>query len=175
MLAQLLEFYKLLNENEDKFNNRGITPIAFMDIYRSQPLEPELYEYFPLPAIFIDYTMQGQGVKSPRLVTMTIHVVTDEMPDASNIATQRLDGIKRFLYNLTLQEILENSMLGNTSRLKFLTETLLDAPVVNYHMQTYEFEAYLCDMIGENPDVIIGEFEKIGIFGSLYKSLANFL
>ncbi|MDL2314780.1 hypothetical protein LJC16_00795 [Bacteroidales bacterium OttesenSCG-928-C19] len=142
-----------------------------MDVYRSQPLEPELYEYFDLPALFIDYSMQGQGVDNPRLVNMPIHIITDELPDASNISEQKLEGVKRFLYNLTIQEILENARLGKTKRLKFINESMIDAPVINYHMQTYEFEAYLIDMIGENPEYILGEFERLNIFGSLVNNL----
>ena len=102
---------------------------------------------------------------------MPIHIVTDELPDASNISEQKLEGAKRFLYNLTIQEILENKRLGQTTRLKFIAELMVDAPVINYHMQTYEFEASLMDMIGEKPEQIIGEFERLKIFGSLVNNL----
>jgi hypothetical protein len=167
MLQPLLSLYNLLDASREKFAGRQLEPVAFVDIYRSQPLEPELYEYFPLPALFVDYTMQGQGYNAPRLVTMTLHIVTDAMPDTSSISAQRMDGVKRFLYNMTIQELLENARLGNTGRLRFITEALIDAPVVNYHVQTYEFEAYLKDIVGENPEQIVGEFERLRIFGSL--------
>lgn len=167
MLQPLLALYSLLEGNRQKFVDRQLEPVAFIDIYRSQPLEPELYEYFPLPALFVDFTMQGQGYNKPRLVNMTLHIVTDAMPDASNISAQRLDGVKRFLYNLTMQELLDNARLGNTGHLRFVSESLIDAPVANYHAQAYEFECYLTEAIGENPKKIIGEFERLGIFGSL--------
>lgn len=169
MLQPLLNLYELFDNSKDKFTARGLEGKFFIDIYRSQPLEPELYEYFPLPATFVDYKMQGQGKNKPRLITLTLHIITDEMPDASNISSQVLDGVKRFLYLLTIQEILEGCMLGNSSQLKFITEDVIDVPVVNYHTQTYEFEIALIDLIGDNPEQILGEFERLNIYGSLLK------
>lgn len=170
MLVQLLELYNAFEANKSKFTNRGLSGSFFLDVYRGQPLEPELYEYFSLPAIFIDYSMQGQGQNQPRLVTMTAHIVTDEMPDASNISEQKTAGLNRFLYNLTIQEILEGCKLGSTSALKFQDEQMIDAEVNNYHTQSWQFEAYLSDMIG-NPTEILGIFETLNIFGTLTNKL----
>lgn len=170
MLQPLLALYNKIEASRQKFVDAGLIPFAFFDIYRSQPLQPQLYEYFPLPAIFVDYAMQGQGINQPRTVTMTLHVVTDEMPDTSNIASQKNEGLKRFMYNLLIQEILENSKLGATKALKFLTEDTIDVPVINYHSQSYEFEAYIADMMGDVNEVL-GQFESLNIFGSLRKNL----
>ncbi len=169
MLQPLLELYNKIEGASNKFTEVNLPPFAFFDIYRSQPLQPELYEYFPLPAIFVDYTMRGQGVNQPRIVTMTLHIVTDEMPDASNISEQKNEGVKRFMYNLLLQEILDGSKLGKTTALSFVNEEVIDAPVINYHTQSYEFEAYVLDMIG-NIDEVIGQFDSLNIFGSIHKN-----
>lgn len=171
MLAQLLELYKTFEANKQKFIDRGLSGVFFLDVYRGQPLEPELYEYFSLPAIFIDYTMQGQGSGNPRLVTMTMHIVTDEMPDASNISEQKTAGLNRFLYNLTIQQILEGYRLDSTSPLKFQDEQMIDTEVNNYHTQSWQFEAYLTDMIGDDPTAILGMFETLNIYGSLTSKL----
>ncbi len=167
MLVQLLELYKLIDVNKQLFIDAGLNENFFIDVYRSQPYEPELYEYFSLPAIFVDYSMLGQGKNKPRKVTLTLHVVTDEMPDASNISLQKDEGLKRFLYHIYLQKILEGNKLGRTTQLQFMSENPIDAPVVNYHAQSYEFDAYIDDMIGDNPAQIIGQFERLNIYGSL--------
>ena len=167
MIKQLLELYKVIEKNKSKFEEKGLKSNFFMDVYRSQPYEPELYEYFSLPAIFVDYTMQGQGKGRPRLITMPLHVITDEMPDASNISLQKDEGLKRFLYHLVLQEILEGCKLGRTSPLAFQTENIIDESGVNYHTQVYEFDAYLQDMLIDTPEQIYGEFERLNIFGTL--------
>ena len=167
MLVQLLSLYETIAATEQKFIDAGLAGKFFIDVYRSQPFEPELYEYFSLPAIFVDYTITGNGKKKPRTVDITLHVVTDEMPDASNISAQKTDGLKRFLYNIMLQDILEGTALSATSPLEFVNEMPIDEPVINYHTQSYRFDAYLKDMIGDNPAKIIGQFEKLNILGSL--------
>lgn len=169
MLQPLLQLYNRLADNSAEFTNAGLEPIAFIDIYRQQPLQPELFEYFPLPAIFVDYTMKGTGINQARSVTMTLHIVTDELPDASNISSQKADGVKRFMYNLLIQKILEGHKLGATTKLKFSSEDVVDIPVANYHPQSYEFDAYLADMMG-NATEVLGQFETLNIFGSLLQT-----
>jgi len=69
-----------------------------------------------------------------------------------------------------LQSVLEGITLNKTSRLRFISENVIDENVVNYHTQTYEFEVHLDDMLGETERVF-GEFEKLNIYGNLVKSL----
>jgi hypothetical protein len=166
MLKQLLSLYKTIEQNKNQFVDFGLSGDFFIDIYRSQPHDPELYEYFSLPAIFVDYAMTGQGKNQPRIITMTLHIVTDEMPDASNISEQKEAGLKRFTYCLLLQSILEGCRLGKSTPLRFVSENITDEQVVNYHSQTYEFEAYLADMMTDIQK-IIGEFERLNIYGDL--------
>lgn len=134
-------------------------------------LEPELYEYFPLPAMFVDYQLTGQGKNKPRLVTMTLHTVTDEMPDASNISMQRDSGLNRFLYHVIIQKLLEGNPLGRSTGLKFISENIIDAPVVNYHTQIYEFEAYLDDLAGTPEEIEYGMIELLKLQGKLLSKL----
>ncbi|MCL2328454.1 MAG: hypothetical protein FWC39_08065 [Bacteroidetes bacterium] len=172
MVKQFLAFYKQIEKNKAQFEKYKLSGDFFIDVYRTQPFQPEMYEYFSLPAIFIDYTMSGQGKNNPRIVTMTIHIVVDELPDASNISEQKEVGLQRFNYCLLLQHILEGCMLDKTSQLKFISENIIDEQVVNYHTQTYEFEVYLKDMLGDF-ERIYGEFERLNIFGSLVKNYKN--
>jgi hypothetical protein len=166
MLKQLLSLYEKIEENKGIFEEYGLNGDFFIDVYRSQPFQPGLYEYFSLPALFVDYQMTGQGKNNPRLTTMTIHIVTDELPDASNISEQKETGLQRFNYCLLLQSILEGCKLDKTTQLKFVSENTIDEPVVNYHSQIYEFEAYLEDMLGDVKR-ILGEFERLNIYGNL--------
>lgn len=167
MIQQLLALYNTIDAKKIKFSDYNLDNNFFIDVYRSQPLEPELYEYFSLPAIFVDYTMKGQGINKPRLITLNLHIITDEMPDASNISEQKEAGMQRFTYLLLLQSILEGTSLGNTTPLQFISEDIIDAPVINYHTQTYEFQTHLANIIPEYPEQIYGEFERLNIYGSL--------
>ena len=172
MFKQLLALYEVIEKNKSEFEAFGLKGDFFIDVYRTQPFNPELYEYFSLPAIFVDYRMTGQGRNQPRLVTLTLHIVVDELPDASNIAEQTEAGLQRFNYCLLLQSILEGTTLNKTTRLKFISEDIIDERVVNYHTQTYEFEVHLQDMLGD-VERIFGEFERLNIFGNLVKSFRN--
>lgn len=171
MIQPLLKMYQVFEENKAKFEKYNLLSTFFIDVYRSQPLEPQLYEYFPLPAIFVDYDIQGQGKNKPRLVTMTLHIVTDEMPDASNISLQQDTGLKRFLYHYIIQEILEGNRLGNTTALKFISENIVDAPVINYHNQVYQFECNLEDLAGTPEEIEYGMIELLKIQGGLVNHL----
>lgn len=167
MIQPLLKMYKLFEENKEKFKKYDLSSDFFIDVYRSQPLDPENYEYFSLPAIFVDYDIQGQGKGKARLVTMTLHIITDELPDASNISLQQDTGLKRFLYHYIIQDLLESNRLGNTSALKFISENIVDAPVINYHNQVYQFEAYLEDLAGTPEEIEYGMIEFIKLKGRL--------
>lgn len=165
----LFQQYNLLLDDPD-----GTTHNFYMDVYRSQPLEPELYEYFSLPAIFVDYTIQGQGTGNARLVTLTLHIILDDMPNTNNFSEQREQGFNRCVYSALLQKILEDARLTKHSgKLSFVSEEIVDEPVINYHIQTYQIEVYLDDMIGEPAEPIIGEFETVNISGKLVKQLNN--
>lgn len=171
MILPLLNLYQRFEESKALFEQHGLSSDWFIDVYRSQPLEPELYEYFPMPAMFVDYQLTGQGKNKPRLVTMTLHTVTDEMPDASNISMQRDTGLKRFLYHVLIQKILEGKPLGRSTGLKFISEGIIDAPVVNYHTQIYEFEAYLDDLAGTPEEIEYGMIELLKLQGKLLQKL----
>lgn len=173
MILPLLNLYKKFEENKAMFEKHSLISDWFIDVYRSQPLEPELYEYFPLPAMFVDYQLTGQGKNKPRLVTMTLHTVTDEMPDASNISMQRDSGLNRFLYHVIIQKMLEGKPLGKTTPLKFISENIIDAPVVNYHTQIYEFEAWLDDLAGTPEEIEYGMIELLKLQGKLLSKLQS--
>ena len=169
MLQPLLELYKLLESKKQVFIDAGLAPFEYLDVYRGQPLQPQLYEYFPLPAIFIGFSMTGNGIRQKRTVTMELHLITDTMPDTSNISEQKDTGVKRFMYYLLVQQILEDSTLGKTTKLVFGNEEPIEIPVINYHTQTYSFDAFLSDMMG-NIEETLGQFEALNIFGNI-KSL----
>jgi hypothetical protein len=166
MLKPLLNLYNKIAESEQLFTDKGLNGKFYMDVYRGQVEEPEDFEYYPLPAIFVDYSKQGQGKKQPRLITLNLHIVTDAMPSVSNVSEELTKGTDRFIYHLLIQKILEGERLGNTTPLVFLSEIPVTAAVVNYHMQNWQFEAYL-DTLMEDMEITTGEFERLCIFGQL--------
>lgn len=161
MKAQVKALYELFEKNKDIFLDRGLPSEFFIDIFRGQIHDSQLFDFYPLPAIFIEYSMTGEGKKNPRTVNMILHIALDNSIDTDNINGALDEGLINYLTCLTIQELLEDSKLGQTSRLKFINESPVDAEVLNYHLQTYEFTAYVQDMIGNYPEKITGTIEEI--------------
>ena len=84
---------------------------------------------------------------------------------------QRDSGLKRFLYHVIIQKMLEGKPLGKTTPLKFISVNIIDAPVVNYHTQIYEFEAWLDDLAGTPEEIEYGMIELLKLQGKLLSQL----
>jgi hypothetical protein len=166
MLVPILELYRIIEAEKDKFEAQYLNGNFFIDLYRGQPVDPEIHEYYSLPALFVDYKNTGQGKDKPRLIQMTLHVVLDENYDASNVSPNNILGMNRFVYMGVLQEILEGKKLGTSAPLKFISETMTDNPVADYHVMVFEFEMYAKDMV-EIPVFEFGEFERLNLTGIL--------
>ena len=166
MKIPFLNLYTVIESEKQKFEDQGLNGDFFMDIYRGQPEDPEQHEYFTLPAIFIDYTNTGQGKDRPRLIQITLHLLTDEENDMSNVAPNKVAGMNRFVYCGLLQEILEGRKLVTSSPLKFVSEVPIDNPVADYHSLIFEFESFAKDLIS-NPVFETGEFDKPQIDGMI--------
>jgi hypothetical protein len=166
MILPILELYQILEQNKDKFESENLLGNFFIDLFRNQPLDPELHEYYSLPAIFIDYNITGQGKDKPRAIELTLHIVLEESFDASNVSENYTLGLNRFVYMGILQEILEGKKLANGSPLRFINETMIDSPVCDYHKMVFAFETYAPELIRSNT-LELGEFEQLNFTGKL--------
>lgn len=167
MKLQLLALYQLIEDSANSFIENGLMPIAFIDTYRTQVLEPEKYEAYPVPAIFVDYKITGKGIKKPRLVSLYLHIITDDnIVNGSSISPDKNKGLNHYLYCSLIQQIIEAKTLSGSGKIKFIQEGIVDSPVVNYHTQEYEFECYLESMI-KIEEKIEGYFETFTQEGAL--------
>jgi hypothetical protein len=166
MIIPILELYKVVELEKSKFETNNLNGNFFIDLFRNQPTDPEIHEYYSLPALFVNYTNTGQGKDKPRLIQMTLHLVLDDDEACSNIAPNKVLGMNRFVYVGLLQEILEGKKLGTSSPLKFVSEAMVDNPVADYHVLVFEFESYAPDLI-TIPIYEFGEFETLDFRGKL--------
>lgn len=166
MKVPFLNLYAVIESEKQKFEDHGLNADFFMDKYRGQPEDPQQYEFFSFPAIFIDYTNTGQGKDKPRLIQITLHLLTDEENDMSNISPYKENGMNSFLYCSILQEILEGRKLVGNSALRFVSEVPIDNSVVDRHSLIFEFESFAKDLIG-NPVFETGQFDKPNVGGQL--------
>lgn len=173
MIHQLQEIQNILQQNAHLFTSASLPTQWHVEAYRSQPHEAEAYEYFSLPAIFVDYQMTGQGKNKPRIITITLHILTDTMA-SEHFSTQW--GEKRFHTLGILQHIFEGATLGNTTPLRFISETPIDAEIIHYHTQTYEFEAHLCDLftsLSHPAQYQVGYFDTVTLQAELHQPFAS--
>ena len=126
------------------FTDEGMKPIAFIDRFRGQPLNPELFEYYPLPAIFIQRKIKWKREGSLYNCTamLSFNVVTDPTWDVSSIAPNQNDGLNYFNFLDKVREVLDNFDSPYTSTMERVEDDDVDAEVVFYDVLTYQCEYY---------------------------------
>lgn len=126
------------------FTDAGMKPIAFIDRFRGQPLNPEAFEYYPLPAIFIQRKIKWkrEGRLYNGTVLLSFHIVTDPTWDMSNISAHQDDGLNYFTFLDKVREVLDNFKTPYTSTMDRSEDDDVDAEVVFYDVLTYQCEYY---------------------------------
>lgn len=54
-----------------------------------------------------------------------------------------------------------------------MSENIVDAPIVNYHNQVYQFEAYLEDLAGTPEEIEFGMIELLKLQGKLVNQIRS--
>lgn len=121
----------------DLFAENDLPNIKYIDLYRGQPKSPGRFEYFDLPALFIDYSINW----SVREITLEVHAVTDQNHSTSNISPNRLKGLDIIRYIEIIKDLLIDLETSVTSKLALQSEQPLEADVVNYHIVSFSCRA----------------------------------
>lgn len=171
MIHLFLKIYAAFEAKKQVFIDAGLEPIRHIDKYRGQPLNPAQFEYYDIPALFIDWrlTWEKVGKSYDGKLVLDFHLITDATWDTSNISTNHTDGLRNIVYHALVRSILDNLESENTSKLVRLDENPVDSGVINYELLRYECN-YSDPMLStdEYVDVLI---EAIKIQGNLVKKL----
>jgi hypothetical protein len=167
MIELFTKIYETFAEKAQTFTTLGLKPIEFIDRYRGQPLNPEQFEYYPLPAVFIDWKIKWEkaGQVYNGNVELDFHLVVDPTWDTSNVSTNYLEGLKFILYETAVRSVLDNLSCEVTSKLKRIDENPVDTGVVNYHVMRYECTYFDPGIIG--TQYIEAIIEKLKLAGYL--------
>ena len=132
------------DNNAALFTDEGMKPIAFIDRFRGQPLNPERFEYYPLPAIFIQRKIKWkrEGNLYNGTALLSFHIVTEPTWDMSSIAPNQDDVLNYFTFLDKVREVLDNFDTPYTSTMVRTEDDDVDAEVVFYDVLTYECEYY---------------------------------
>lgn len=171
MITLFLKIYEAFEASKELFIEAGLPPIKFIDKYRGQPLNPAQFEFYELPAIFIDYKVKWEkvGRAYDGTVGLEFHIVTDATWDTSNISTNNVEGLKNSVNHALIRSVLDDLESENTTKLQRSEEYPVDSGVVVYNKMEYKC-VYSDPMLTgrEYVDVLI---EAIKV----YKNLVNFL
>ncbi|MCT4640398.1 MAG: hypothetical protein N4A72_22060 [Bacteroidales bacterium] len=123
-----------LDENKAFFIKKGCTPIQHIDLYRGQPIAPDRFEIFNLPALFLEYAIDWQR----EVLTLSVHVLVDPVADSSSISPNRLQAMEIFSLYKLIKHFLNDLSSENTGKLKLTSERPVESDIINY--QILEFE-----------------------------------
>ncbi len=126
-------YLKILDTVETKQNlfiSNNVPPIKYIDLYRGQPLAPQLFELYDVPALFLEYSINWET----NILNLSVHVMTDQTHSTSSISPNKLSGLEIMtLYNV-VKEVLKGLSSEHTGKLKLVSERPAEADVVNYQI-----------------------------------------
>lgn len=146
-----LKIYQVFDENQSLFTEAGLEPIRHIDKYRGQTQNPEQFELYDIPAMFIDYRISWQrdGRVYNGILELDFHIVTDATWPTSNLSTNKNEGLKAIQYIQLARELLDNLSSENTGKMLRLSEQPMDADVVSYHVLRYTCNYYDTTITGK--------------------------
>jgi hypothetical protein len=166
-----LSVYDAFDAAKPAFTALGMKPILHIDKYRGQPVDPTQFEYFDLPALFIDWNMKWEsaGKKYMGTVNLEFHLLTDATWSTANVSTNRDAGLKSVLYLSLVRNVLDRVRSDNTGPLTRAEDTPIETEVTNYHLLKYTAPYY--DPVSTNPDYIYILIEQLKLSGYLKDTL----
>lgn len=117
-------------EREDLFVSKNIPTIRYIDLYRGQPLAPERFELYDVPALFLEYNINWEQ----NVLTLSVHVVTDQTFSTASISPNKLTGLEIFTIYEVVKHLLKDLSSTSTGKLKLTGERPAEADVVNYQI-----------------------------------------
>ncbi len=140
------------------FIDKGLPAVKYIDFYRGQPTSPERFEFYDLPAVFIQYRT------NKNYISLDIHVLTDPNHDTNNKSPFIMSGLDIIRYYETIKDLLVNLESDNASKLHWVADEPLDADVINYHIITFEcyYETIVYSNYPEQSDPDNTELDMTG-------------
>lgn len=140
------KIYNLFNNptNQQMFIDKGFEPICTIDKFRGQTTNPEQFEYFPTPALFISskttWSLQGKTYEGK--INIDFHLVQEQPSDTSNFSTNFAEGLKQLHYFNLVQQFLDGLETTETSKLIRTANTDIDTGAFCYSLLSYTCTTY---------------------------------
>ncbi len=146
--------YQLFKDNEQNFTDAGLQPVRTVDRYRGQTTDPEKFEYYPTPAVFINLktTWKRQGQHYVGNVSADFHLITDEPFHTAMLFTGHEQALQQAFFYKSIQVLLDDFETENTTKLTRVDDTDIDTGVVCYNILSYTCEVY--EAVGQESDTV---------------------
>lgn len=155
------------SENKQKFLDKSISPVQYIDLYAGQEQFEENFELFAQPAVLVDWDVDYQP--QPPIARVTFYCCYEQLRDTSNISLNRDLGLKFLDYVAIIDEIAGTIESEETGKLEIISEGFhkMDS-IVDIYLLTYE-----CSFKGrKNPldKYQTGDYETLNFQGKLVHS-----
>jgi hypothetical protein len=171
MEAIYTKVYEVFNNaaNQQTLINMGFEPIKTIDKFRGQTTNPEAFEVYELPALFISCRTKWkqEGKRQIGDVAIDFHLVQDLPMEAGSIYTSYQEGLKQLHYFKAVQQFLDGLQTTETTKLQRLEDSDIDTGVVCYTLLSYTCQTY--EAIGTTNSILVDDVE-VEIIG---KGLVN--
>lgn len=140
------KIYDVVEANNGLFIAAGLEPIRTMDLWRGQLLNPIQFEYFPTPALFLNYRVRWEKVGGKKYTgygTLEAHYAIDNpFTQTASFITNNEEGLKQVFSTNIVRALLDDLESANTKKLTRGDERPVDTGVICYHILEYSFEYY---------------------------------
>lgn len=164
--------YQVFTDNQNLFISNDLEPVRTIDLFRGQTTNPESFEYFETPAIFIAWRVdyeQNSRKQYQGVANIDFHIVLDQPQDTGNIFTGFEEGLKKSFFHKYVHLLLDNMESEVTSKLMRVSDRPIDTGV-----NAYTIISYKClyeDDISQNKFTEVGDANALITHGNLKKEL----
>jgi len=144
METLITKVYEVFNANQQLFIDAGLQPVRTIDKFRGQTTQPEKFELYEIPAIFISWQIkwQKEGKRYVGNATVDFHIVNDEPSETASIFTDYDEALKDVFFYKSVQKVLDDLEAEGVNKLQRQSETPVDTGVVCYNILTYSTTIY---------------------------------
>ncbi|ROH98296.1 hypothetical protein EGI16_21705 [Chryseobacterium sp. G0240] len=167
MKAFYSELIKTFEKEEikDEYTSKGVLYPQFIDLYGGQDFEPESFDIYPQPAIFVSWSIDHR--QKPALVTITFRLCFEQYRDTSNLGRNTEEALKFIDYKEITDDILRKFESPDTGKLTPATEELNIEPVISDQY----ILVYNCSYKNNITPESRGEYNEVNIKSDLFTKM----
>lgn len=157
------------DETKDKYRSKGIMPPQYIDLYAGQDKDPQYFEFFPVPALLVNWSIDYK--QTPPIATVTFRLLYEQIRDTSSNSANATEALKFLDFIEITDSILHGLESTHTGKLERASEDLEIEPVItDEYILVYQCSYTGKEKARENPT---GHFDDIEIKGGLFKALLD--